>query len=455
MQVNGKESSLYIGNANQSDFSHKIYAFRKQVEIRNQWLKQRFDEVLPALMRRENIDLWIVCAREYNEDPVMMSLLPASMCSARRTTILVFHQQEDGSVKAMSLSRPGTGIDHLYQGVWVNPKGQNWDDSTNLMGVENKKEQTPPETQWECLARIVRDANPEKIGLNISHDFAFGDGLTKTLHDEMIAHWDEDYIGRIVSAETLCIGWLEYRTDAEIAAYTGIVQIAHAIIAEAYSSRVILPGVTTNDDVKYFMIQKVIDLGLSHWFDFEVSINREKVGRIDQETIILPGDILHCDVGLVYLGLCTDTQQNAYILKLDETEVPAGIAAVQEKLKQLQDITISHFTEGRSGNEILKRSLEKAISKGLKPSIYTHPIGYHGHGAGPTIGLWDMQSGVPGKGDIPLNNRTFHALELNVTASIPEWDGQEIMLGAETDILFKDGKVYYIAGRQESFYLVK
>ena len=455
MQVNGKESTLYIGNANQSDFSNKIFDFRKQVKIRNRWLQQRFDEVLPLIMNREGIDMWIVCAREYNEDPVMMSMLPASMCSARRTTILVFHLQEDGSIKAMSLSRPGTGIDHLYEGVWVNPKGQNWDDSTALMGTENKKVQTPPETQWECLARIIREANPDKIGLNMSHDFAFGDGLTKTLHDEMTAEWDPQYVERIVSAEALCNGWLEYRTDEEIAAYTGIMQIAHAIIAEAYSSRVILPGATTNDDVKYFMIQKVIDLGLTHWFDFEVSINREGKGRIDEETVLLPGDILHCDVGLKYLGLCTDTQQNAYILKTDETEVPAGIASLLEELKQLQDITISHFSEGRTGNEVLKLSRDEAIENGLKPSIYTHPIGYHGHGAGPTIGLWDMQGGVPGKGDIPLNNQTVYSLELNVSSSIPEWGDQEIMLGAETDVLFKDGKVHYIAGRQESFYLIK
>ena len=418
-------------------------------------MKQRFDEVLPLIMGRENIEMWIVVAREYNEDPVMMSMLPASMCSARRTTILVFHRQEDGSVKTMSLSRPGTGIDHLYEGVWVNPKGQNWDDSTSLMGEASKKGATEPETQWECLARIVKEADPQTIGLNTSHDFAFGDGLTKTLHDEMIAEWDQQYVERIVSAEALCNGWLEYRIDEEIAAYTGIMQIAHAIIAEAYSSRVVLPGATTNDDVKYFMIQKVIDLGLSHWFDFEVSINREGVGRIDEETVLLPGDILHCDVGLKYLGLCTDTQQNAYILKMDETEVPAGIQAVLEELKLLQDITISHFAEGRSGNEVLRLSREEAIEKGLKPSIYTHPIGYHGHGAGPTIGLWDMQGGVPGKGDIPLHSNTAYSLELNVTSKVACWNNQEIMLGAETDVLFKDGKVYYIAGRQESFYLIK
>lgn len=455
MQVNGKESALYIGNANQSDFSNKIYDYRQQIKIRNSWLQKRFDEVLPLIMNREGIDLWIVCAREYNEDPVMMSMLPASMYSARRTTILVFHLQEDGSVKTMSLSRPGTGIDHLYEGVWVNPKGQNWDDLAGFIGLESKTDQTPPETQWECLARIIREANPEKIGLNMSHDFAFGDGLTKTLYDEMVANWDAQYVERIVSAEALCVGWLEHRIDEEIAAYTGIMQIAHAIIAEAFSSRVVLPGATTNDDVKYFMIQKVIDLGLRPWFDFEVSILRRGVGRIDEETVLMPGDILHCDVGLTYLGLCTDTQQNAYILKTDETEVPDGITAVFEEAKKLQDIIIRHFKEGRSGNDILKRSREEAIEEGLKPCIYSHPIGYHGHGAGPTIGLWDMQDGVPGNGDFPLHNRTVHSIELNVISSIPEWDDLEIMMGAETDVLFKDGEVHYLAGRQESFYLIK
>jgi Xaa-Pro aminopeptidase len=239
-----------------------------------------------------------------------------------------------------------------------------------------------------------------------------------------------------------------------MAAYTGIMQIAHSMIAEAFSSKVILPGVTTNEDVKYFMIQKVIDLGLEPWFDFEVSVRRANVNEVAGETVILPGDLLHCDVGLRYLGLCTDTQENAYVLKQDETDAPEELKEVLKTVNRLQDITISNFKEGRSGNEILALSRSQAIEEGIDPCIYTHPIGYHGHGAGPTIGLWDMQGGVPVQGDYPLYNDTCYSLELNCKANIEEW-GVEIAFCAETDVMFTGDKVYYLAGRQDEFHLVK
>jgi Xaa-Pro aminopeptidase len=265
---------------------------------------------------------------------------------------------------------------------------------------------------------------------------------------------DDEYKARVVSAEHLCIGWLETRTKSEMAAYTGIMQIAHAMIAEAFSSRVVHPGVTTNEDVKYFMMQKVIDLGLIPWFDFEVSIRRAGVGAVYGETVIMPGDILHCDVGLKYLNLCTDTQENAYVLKLGETDAPDYLKDALRQVNRFQEIVCDQFKEGTTGNIILKNARVQAIAEGLKPSLYTHPIGYHGHGAGPTLGLWDMQQGVPVQGDYPMYNDTCYSLELNCTVDIKEWN-TSFSLGLETDVLFTEDKVHYLAGRQEKFHLIK
>ena len=269
----------------------------------------------------------------------------------------------------------------------------------------------------------------------MSDTFAFGDGLSKSLHSQMMACLSEENRQKVCSAEQVCIGWLETRTVEEIAAYNGIVQIAHSIIDEAFSSRVVVPGVTTNFDVKYFMMQKTIDLGLQPWFDFEVSIRRAQVGEVNQESVILPGDMLHCDVGLRYLNLCTDTQENAYVLKLGETDAPEYLKDAMKQVNRLQDITISNFREGLAGNQVLAASREQAIAEGINPCIYTHPIGYHGHGAGPTIGLWDMQDGVPVQGDYPLHNDTCYSLELNCKVHLPQW-GVELAFGAETDVMF-------------------
>ncbi len=438
------------------ELKSKILPYRRQEELTDKWLLKRLDTVLPKVMARSGIDLWVVACREYNEDPVLKSLTPRAMMSARRTTILVFNLKKDGTVSRMALTRPGVGLDGFYEGVWTNPKGAGWADSDELMPFGNKLDKygNPPETQWECLNRVIKSCNPQKIGLNISKDFAFGDGLSAHLYKEILNCLDKDMKGRIVSAENICIGWLETRTEEEMAAYTGIVQIAHALIAEAFSSKVVLPGVTTNRDVKYYMLQKLTDLGLVPWFDFEISIRRAGVGAVDGDDVILPGDILHCDVGLTYLGLCTDTQENAYVLKQGETDVPEELKQVMKTANRLQDIVCENFKQGRSGNEILALSRKQAIEEGIQPCIYTHPIGYHGHGAGPTIGLWDMQGGVPGQGDYPLYNDTVYALELNVKCHVESWN-TTLTFGAETDVLFTGDKTYYLAGRQENFHLIK
>ena len=233
--------------------------------------------------------------------------------------------------------------------------------------------------------------------------------------------------------------------------------MTHEIIDEAFSSQVILPGVTTNLDVKYWMMQKVIDLGLTPWFDFEVSIKREgKLEFEDEEMTILPGDFLHCDIGLNYLGLCTDTQEDAYVLKPGESDAPAGLKEGMKIANRLQDIVMENMKEGRSGNEILRLSRKQAQAEGICPCIYTHPIGYHGHGAGPTIGLWDMQQGVPGlSGTYPLFNNTLYSLELNATINLPEWNDDAFVFPLETDIIFTDGKASFAQERQTEFHLIR
>ena len=439
------------------ELKKKILPYRAQEELLDKWLVKRLDTVLPRVMKRSGIDCWVVACKEYNEDPVLASLTPCAMMTARRLTILVFHLNEDGEVKRYALTRPGVGLDGIYEAVWTNPKGANWGDKDSLMpfgGKEPKANQAPCETQMECLARIIRQCNPSKIGLNTSNTFAFADGLSHNLYTQIMEALDEDQKAKVVSADEVCVGWLETRCEEEMAAYTGIMQIAHTMIAEAFSSKVVIPGVTTNEDVKYWMIQKVIDLGLTPWFDFEVSVRRAHVGEVSGETVIMPGDILHCDVGLKYLNLCTDTQENAYVLKQDETDVPEELKEVMKTVNRLQDITISHYKEGRSGNEILALARAQAIEEGIVPCIYTHPIGFHGHAAGPTIGLWDMQGGVPGQGDYKMYNDTAYSLELNVKCNVESW-GVTLTFGAETDVLFTGDKTYYIAGRQEKFHLIK
>jgi hypothetical protein len=292
--------------------------------------------------------------------------------------------------------------------------------------------------------------------VNISATFAFGDGLSHSEHGRLVAALGPAYAARLVGAEAAAVGWLETRIPAEVAVYPQIVAMGHALIARAFSRAVITPGVTTTADVVWWMRQTMHDAGLRAWFQPSVEI--QAIGqRYDAEaprSTIMPGDLLHCDVGFVYLGLCTDQQQHAYVLRDGEGAAPAGLRAAMAAGNRLQDILVGAMAVGHTGNDVLRSALAQARAAGLAPSIYTHPLGYHGHAAGPTIGLWDQQGGVPGNGDYPLYDWTAYSIELNARSAVPEWEGQEVRIALEEDALLSGGGVSWFDGRQTELHLV-
>ncbi len=410
-----------------------ILPLKDQAKVIDKWLEIRLENVLPEIMRRENFDIWIIICREYNEDPVFRTLVPATWLSARRTTMLVFFDKGKDGMERLSISRYDIG--KFYKGVW-NPEKMD---------------------QWECLAKVVADRDPKRIGINESDTFAFGDGLSVSLKAKLVKALGTKYAARLHSAERLAVGWLERRIPEELEVYPHIVSIAHQIIAEAFSNQVITPGVTTTEDVVWWIREKMNQLGLPTWFQPSVSIQRQKAENEDktENNVIRRGDLLHCDIGIIYLGLNTDTQEHSYVLKQGEKDAPEGLKKALSLSNQLQDILIGEFVEGRTGNEILKAALSRAKAERLKSSIYSHPLGYHGHAAGPMIGLWDQQEEVPGKGDYPLYYETCYSIELNVKTNIPEWDDQEVRIALEQDAVFRENGTYFLDGRQTKFHLIK
>ncbi|MFN8516426.1 MAG: M24 family metallopeptidase [Thermomicrobiales bacterium] len=427
--MSGSPQSAFVAKLRE-----QVLPLRARAELRNEWLKTRLDTILPEVMGREGFDMWIVAAREYNEDPVIMTMLPEPSMAARRRTILVFTRRPDGTVERLTLDRYGFG--KFYE--------RGWD-------ADGK------ESQDECLARIVAERDPQSIGLNVSETFAFGDGLSHQEWESVTRNIGEKYADRTLGAERLAVGWLERRIPAELAIYPQLMEINHAIIAEAYSRRTIQPGVTTTDDVVWWMRQTMLDLGLQAWFQPSISIQapgQRYDAKENVRTRILPGDVLHCDVGFYYLGLATDHQQNAYVLKPGETDAPAGLKAALAAGNRLQDIHMEEMQVGRTGNQILAAALARAKVEGILPSIYSHPLGYHGHAAGPTIGLWDNQNGVPGRGDYELFDDTCYSIELNVRYDLPEWDGQEVRIALEEDAVVTGGTCSWLSGRQTAWHLI-
>jgi Xaa-Pro aminopeptidase len=417
----------------------QILPERARAEVYNEILRWRLDNIIPDLMRREGIDLWLIINREYNEDPVYMSMMPEPTMNARRTSILMFHDR--GPEKGVErLSGSYYGSRGWFKGTWTD---------------KNKK-------QFESLAGVIKKLNPKKIGINISPTFRFGDGLTASLHDTLVEHLGPELSSRLVSAEKLCLGWLETRSPREISLYRHICGIAHDIIAEFYSNRVITPDITSTDDVVWWIRQKITDVGLDTWFQPSISINRSKkdaeLYKGENPRIIRRGDLLHCDVGIVYLGLCTDMQLQAYVCRIGEEDAPEGLKKALARTNRVGEIFMSEFREGRTGNEITDTAMEKATAEGLRPLIYSHPLGVHGHAAGCSMDARPVQNapeGIRTEMEYPLHLNTAYAIEFSCTTSIPEWGGQDVRIGFEEDGIFTSEGARFIDGHQTKFYLIK
>ena len=412
----------------------QILPEKERALLKDEILEDRFQNLLPGLMEKANIDMWLLISREYNEDPVLKTMLPATWLNARRRIIIVFYRnKKEGIIERLAVARYNIG--KSIQSSWDKEKEPN---------------------QWKALVDIIASRNPDKIGINFSKHFALADGLVKTDFDELVANLPETYQNRLVSAEKLAIGWIETRSEMEMTLYKKLVKTTHDIIGEAFSEKVIQPGITTTEDLVWFMRQKVTDLGLETWFHPTVDVQRNKevlkshiesFSKEKTEKIIQKGDLLHCDFGITYIGLNTDCQQHAYILNDGEDEVPVFLKEAFEKGNRVQDILTSNMSLGATGNEILKASLIQGRKEGLRPSIYTHPLGKYGHSAGTTIGMWDAQNGVPFNGDYALHKNTVYAIELNTTVAIKEWN-KEIRIMLEEAGFFGEGIFKYVNERQ-------
>ncbi|HSG82157.1 MAG TPA: M24 family metallopeptidase [Gemmatimonadota bacterium] len=423
---------------------------REQAAIQQDWLELRLTRVLPRLMREHDVDMWIIPMREYNEDPVFGGLVSPTTFAARRRTIYAFCDRgpEEG-VDRIAIG--GSSQGGLYR-VVRDPNAA----TGAAAGQERQAEPWGPD-QWQLLPPIVEACDPETIAVNISYDFNFSDGLSAGEWEQMSAALPEMYRSRIVRRDRLALDYIAERLPEMLPVYIQMQKVAHQVIATAFSNEVITPGVTRTQDVVWWMRQRLNDLGLDTWFQPSVEVQRRGVQMGDSANpVIVHGDLLHCDFGVTALGLNTDTQHMGYVLRPGETDAPAGLYAALTDSNKLQDIVVDELQPGRTGDDVLHRSLARMREAGIDGTVYSHPIGDHGHGAGPLVGLWDRQEGVPGRGDVPVRTNTWWSIELQSGKTVPEWNGQLVRMALEEDVYIGgDGKRAWVLGRQEKFHLVR
>ena len=400
-------------------------------------LADRLDLLVPTLMERAGLDAWVLVAREYAEDPVLATMLPATwLDTARRRTILLFLRGTEG-VRRVAVARYAVG--EAFPSAW-------------------DPDEEPD--QWRRLAGLLAEADAARIGIDSSPTFPLADGLSASEREGLVAALPPGFEARLVSAESAAVGWLETRLPTERAHMADACRASHAYLRRALSAEVITPGATTTAQVEWWLRDAVHAAGHRSWFQPTCSIQRQGTGARESfagklaETVIEPGDLVHVDFGIVDDGYCTDQQQHAYVLRPGETAAPAGLSAAIASANRLQDLLMTEIAVGGTGNDVLRRTLEAAASEGIDGLVYTHPIGLHGHAAGPTIGLWDNQVAVDGSGDYPIWPMTAYSIELQARVPVPEWDGQVVQAMLEEDAFHDGSTCTFLNGRQVELWLI-
>jgi Xaa-Pro aminopeptidase len=418
-----------------------VLSMKEQSSVVLNITRLRLDRLLPKIMRETNFDMWIIVCQEDDLDPVFKTMIPyRQWCPI--TQMLIFFDPGDGrDVERLNLSR--TDMQGLHRNAWDFGA---WD--------REKKE-----SQWACLERIVRERDPKRIGINESEVIWAADGLSSSLKKKLAESLGPRYAARLQSAEALSTLWLETLLEEEFALYERAAAISHAFIAEALSNRAVTPGFTTTDDLVHFCHQKAANLGLTLeactfgiWGRDPREI--EKYGKKDN--VIRPGDLVHCDLCLMYLMYHADQQQWGYVLRPGEDDAPEGLKRVLAEGNRLQDVFMGELKAGLTGNEILRNILAKAKEAGIgSPKIYSHSVGYYLHEPGPLIGLPWEQSDTGGRGDVKLVPNSLLAMESAVALPIPEWNNSPLRFALEENIFFTPEKAAFFDGRQTKFHLIK
>jgi Xaa-Pro aminopeptidase len=418
---------------------------REQAVLQQQWLQYRLDSVLPRLMRQNGVDMWIVAMREYNEDPVFWALVSPTAMFARRRTIYVFTDR-GGRIERLALGGGSQG------GVYEAYVARDTVDPSI-----GRRPELVGQGQWDLLARLVRERDPKTIGVDVSYTHAFSDGLSAGEWEQLSRALPAGYLARVIRPERLPLDYQAIRAPGMLPVYRRMMEVVWAVIDTAFSSTVITPGKTTTDDVVWWMRQRVNDLGLGTWFHTDVDVQRQGKDLSSADAVVIQrGDVLHCDFGITALGLNTDTQHMGYVLRDGEQDAPPGLKRALLNSNRLQDLLLAEMRPGRTGNEVLSAALSAMRAQGINGTIYTHPIGDRGHGAGPLIGLWDYQEGVPGRGDAKIIPSMWFSSELQATTPVPEWGGQPVRMAQEEDFFIgPDGKTRWAYKRQSELHIVR
>ena len=424
-----------FGLESQNDIAN-IATDRAQILKEEEWLRWRKKHIVPEIMRRVGVDMWLVGrSGRGGARALYYSLVPAN-CEGLvepQYEVLIFYDR----------------------GV--------------VEGVEEFA------VDMDEVAGIVQRRNPQKIGVG------------RSAREDFSAAIGEDFASLLVMTGDLQKGFLEKRSPDEISAFHHVARVAYDIIGEAFSNKVIIPDVTTTDDVNWWIRQRYRQLGLETSDHPTITVQRSELERPKYSegdehfnivvaprngynTVIRRGDIIGCDTGINYFGIGTDTQQSAYVLKESEEDVPYGLKVAMNNGNIFQNHLAKSLQPGRPSNDAINEAVRAAWADGVRPSIYGHPLPYYltrynspgglikvRYGAGPSLGGDQFSEPAPIQpaGGYPVYPNTTYALEMHTWTSVSEWGGQDVRIKMEQNVAMTEGGLIFLGGRQTKWHVIR
>lgn len=414
----------------------KLLSQREQMNVREAWLKKRLDTLVLPMMRKHNISMWIVVNEEFNSDPATEYITPPIPVVGSRD-FFIFADTGEKLEKIAIVRYEEERLKNHYQMINV-----------------------PRDRLAETLRETIKKYNPKNIALNMNGSRGQQNGLSQGSYKFLAETLGAENEKKFVSAANFLTDFFDTRLPEELEHYRTAVLLTDVLTRRAFSSEVITPGKTTVGDVRWWFMQQINNQGLTTWFQPDIRVQRQaKANEIvqsffsvaDESMVLQRGDLIHIDCGLNYMGLSTDWQKMAYILKKGEKDVPEGLKKALKNTNALQDAIFAKARAGMTGAEVYESAMNEMKRRNIQAMIYSHPIGTHGHGLGASI---DFRKAIGGAEErFRLNSYT--SIELNTSTAIPEWNDQRATIMAEDDAVMTEKGYEFIRPRQTEFYLIK
>lgn len=414
----------------------KLLSQREQMDVREIWLKKRLDTLLLPMMRKHGISMWIVVNEEFNSDPATEYIVPPIPMVGSRD-FFIFADTGERLEKIAIVRYSEERLKNHYQ----------------MVSVSRDK-------LAETLRSTIAKYNPKNIALNINGTRGQQNGMSQASYKMLAETLGADTEKKFVSAASFLNDFFDTRLPEELEHYRNAVLVTDILTRRAFSNEVITPGKTTVGDVRWWFLQQINNLGLKTWFQPDIRIQRQAkttttnqqfLSVADEATVLERGDLIHIDCGLDYMGLSTDWQKMAYILKKGEKDSPEGLKKALKNTNALQDAIFKVARAGMTGAEVYESAMAEMKRQNIEAMIYSHPIGTHGHGLGASI---DFRKAIGGAEE-RFRLGSYTSIELNTSTIVPEWNNQKVTMMAEDDAVMTEKGYEFIKPRQTELYLIR